>query len=51
VEDLANDDDENQETKNMINAFLTRDDRNTFIGTLALAHMYVLDKHEDVGIL
>jgi hypothetical protein len=25
----------------MINAFLTRDDRNTFIGTLALARMYV----------
>ena len=34
VEDLAKDDDENQETKNMINAFLTRDDRNTFIGKL-----------------
>ena len=32
VEDLNKDDDENQETKNMINAFLTREDRNTFIG-------------------
>jgi hypothetical protein len=39
VEDLANDDDENQETKIMIHAFLTRDDRNTFIGTFALARM------------
>lgn len=34
VEDLSKDDDENQETKNMINAFLTREDRNTFIGKL-----------------
>jgi hypothetical protein len=34
VEDLTKDDDENQETKNMINAFLTREDRNTFIGKL-----------------
>lgn len=32
VQDLANDDSENQETKEMIDAFLTRDSRNTFIG-------------------
>lgn len=43
VEDLAQDDDENQETKNMISAFLTRDDRNTFIGTFLFCGM---DTHQ-----
>jgi hypothetical protein len=32
VEDLARDDNENQEVKNIVSAFLSRDDRNTFIG-------------------